>query len=316
MPQLHCDKCNGGFIAGFYHPCCGSDEAEPGRPGPTGPQGAQGIQGTPGTPGGPTGPQGPQGVTGPNGPTGATGSGATGPQGPQGIQGLTGPTGPTGAGATGPQGPAGAGGFQGATGATGATGPAGSDGTDGTDGLDGPTGPTGPTGPGSVLPFLPYFVFHGGFQQSIPTGFSHTTRLVFNRLIQFGGGITANATDDIFTVATAGVYSVVATVFWQQPPITESSFIGHVRLYTLGTFRQVVQTFVHNSDSTSGDINGNTTSTITGLFFLGAGSTIEVQVQHSSSSPRFVGTGTISPSQPDGSAAPSVANRIQIHQVR
>ncbi|MCI9222744.1 MAG: collagen-like protein [Oscillospiraceae bacterium] len=139
----------------------------------------------------PTAP-GPAGPTGPTGPTGPA-EGAAGPTG------ATGPTGPDGA-----EGAAGAAGPDGAAGVTGATGPTGTAGADGATGATGPTGPTGSAGPNPTA----------------AAGFAANTQ-GSSVLVSLGGspiplpddqllspGITANAGNTTFTVASAGTYQI------------------------------------------------------------------------------------------------------------
>ncbi len=139
----------------------------------------------------PTAP-GPAGPTGPTGPTGPA-EGAAGPTG------ATGPTGPDGA-----EGAAGAAGPDGAAGVTGATGPTGTAGADGATGATGPTGPTGTAGPNPTA----------------AAGFAANTQ-GSSVLVSLGGspiplpddqllspGITANAGNTTFTVASAGTYQI------------------------------------------------------------------------------------------------------------
>ena len=108
-----------------------------------------------------------------------------------------GPAGPTGP--TGPTGPA-----EGAAGVTGATGPTGTAGADGATGATGPTGPTGSAGPNPTA----------------AAGFAANTQ-GSSVLVSLGGspiplpddqllspGITANAGNTTFTVASAGTYQI------------------------------------------------------------------------------------------------------------
>lgn len=193
-------------------------------PGPTGPAGPTGAAGPAEGPAGPTGPTGP---TGPDGTAGAAGA-----------AGLTGPTGPTGpAGAAGPTGPDGAAGPMGPTGAAGSAGAAGAVGPTGTNGAAGPAGPTGPTGPdGAAGPAGPAGAA-GPAGPTGPTGAAgatgasgpnptSTAAFAANTqgstiLVALGGtsiplpnaqllspGITANAGNTVFTVATAGTYQI------------------------------------------------------------------------------------------------------------
>lgn len=137
----------------------------------------------------------PSGVTGPTGPTGPTG--ATGADGAIGPAGPTGPTGADGVpGPAGPTGPTGADGAPGAAGATGATGPAGA------------TGPTGPAG-ASVTADSAYAANTSGSTVGVILG---GTPVPLPNSQVLPAGITPNAANTIFTVATPGLYRISYTI--------------------------------------------------------------------------------------------------------
>ena len=137
----------------------------------------------------------PSGVTGPTGPTGPTG--ATGADGAIGPAGPTGPTGADGVpGPAGPTGPTGADGAPGAAGATGATGPAGA------------TGPTGPAG-ASVTVDSAYAANTSGSTVGVILG---GTPVPLPNSQVLPAGITPNAANTIFTVATPGLYRISYTI--------------------------------------------------------------------------------------------------------
>ena len=137
----------------------------------------------------------PSGVTGPTGPTGPTG--ATGADGAIGPAGPTGPTGADGVpGPAGPTGPTGADGAPGAAGATGATGPAGA------------TGPTGPAG-ASVTADSAYAANTSGTTVGVILG---GTPVPLPNSQVLPAGITPNAANTIFTVATPGLYRISYTI--------------------------------------------------------------------------------------------------------
>ncbi len=149
-------------------------------------------------------PSGVTGPTGPTGPTGATGAdGAPGAAGATGATGPAGPTGPTGAdgvpGPAGPTGPTGADGAPGAAGATGATGPA---------GATGPTGPTGPAG-AAVTADSAYAANTSGSTMGVILG-GTPVPLPNSQILP--AGITPNAANTIFTVATPGLYRISYTI--------------------------------------------------------------------------------------------------------
>ena len=149
-------------------------------------------------------PSGVTGPTGPTGPTGATGAdGAPGAAGATGATGPAGPTGPTGAdgvpGPAGPTGPTGADGAPGAAGATGATGPA---------GATGPTGPTGPAG-AAVTADSAYAANTSGSTVGVILG-GTPVPLPNSQILP--AGITPNAANTIFTVATPGLYRISYTI--------------------------------------------------------------------------------------------------------
>lgn len=186
-----------------------------GPTGPTGPAtgatGATGIAGAAG-PIGQTGATGATGVMGAAGPTGAVGAtGGTGPTGPTGQTGVTGATGSTGpTGITGPIGAAGAVGATGATGADGAIGATGPNGDSGATGAEGAMGADGPEGPeGASGPSLTVTHAYAANTQGSPLVVLVTgtpVPLPSNQL--FTAGISANGTNTVFTVATAGVYRI------------------------------------------------------------------------------------------------------------
>lgn len=174
--------------------------------GVTGPVGAAGATGATGATGdtGPTGPQGPTGALGAPGATGSLGAtgvtGAVGATGATGALGATGVTGPAGAtGATGPTGPTGANGSTGPTGANGGGGPLGSTGPAGATGATGPTGAAGPN-PTATAGFAANTT---GASLSILLG---GTNIPLPSAQLFSAGITANAGNTVFTIATAGRY--------------------------------------------------------------------------------------------------------------
>ena len=119
---------------------------------------------------------------------------------PSGVTGPTGPTGPTGAdgvpGPAGPTGPTGADGAPGAAGATGATGPAGA------------TGPTGPAG-ASVTADSAYAANTSGSTVGVILG---GTPVPLPNSQVLPAGITPNAANTIFTVATPGLYRISYTI--------------------------------------------------------------------------------------------------------
>lgn len=110
---------------------------------------------------------------------------------PSGVTGPTGPTGPTGA--------TGADGAPGAAGATGATGPA---------GATGPTGPTGPAG-AAVTADSAYAANTSGSTVGVILG-GTPVPLPNSQILP--AGITPNAANTIFTVATPGLYRISYTI--------------------------------------------------------------------------------------------------------
>lgn len=188
-----------------------------GPKGPTGPTGPTGFRGNNG-PNGFNGTNGPQGATGAAGATGSPGlSGVTGPTGNIGPTGNTGAVGPIGAagfnslvpGSTGETGSIGATGSTGLTGATGQTGNTGQTGATGSTGVTGATGTTGVTGQpssvtgatGSAPVFNAYFSASDNSADSLTLG-----EAILFATSQTSDGISN--TNGVFTVTSAGVYSV------------------------------------------------------------------------------------------------------------
>lgn len=134
-----------------------------------------------------------QGIQGPIGPSGVGSTGPTGPTGPTGSAGSAGSTGPTG-----PTGP---------TGSTGPTGPAGFNGLQGLTGSTGPTGPTGPAGIG----ILPIVSLLGGGATVTSSATSATVNYSSPSVLSVSDGTSYSNSSGLITVATAGIYQLLAT---------------------------------------------------------------------------------------------------------
>ncbi len=132
--------------------------------------------------------------------------GRVGPRGPRGLKGNTGAKGATGAtGAKGDTGPAGATGATGQTGAQGNTGPAGAQGNTGPAGATGANGTNGTNGTLSSG----YVTAYSTATQTFTAG-AAAANVQFDVAVPAAGfgGVTYNATTDLFTLANVGTYLV------------------------------------------------------------------------------------------------------------